>query len=124
ERRPEELEQAGERDLGLRFDPAGAQDAHALRPPGGVLEQRRLSDPGLADEDEHAASAGARIREDPFERLPLPIPTEQHSPILPDATAPRHAQDQVGPRTRPLARGPSLGDNRPRRPRWQPSQNP
>ena len=50
--------------------------------PARVLEQRRLADPRLADEREHAAAAVPRLGQEPVERQPLLLPAEQHPPIL------------------------------------------
>ena len=49
---------------------------------GRVLEQRRLPDPGLADEREHAAAAVPRLRKQAVDRQPLLVAAEQHAPIL------------------------------------------
>ena len=50
----------GELDLGLNApDP---DDPTSRRPPGDVVQQRRLADPGLAAQDQHLASTRARFR--------------------------------------------------------------
>ena len=78
QRRPQQLEQSGERNLGLGLDPARAQDAH----PGGagsrVVEQRRLPDPRLPHQRKRRAGARARALERPLDRLALPVTTDQH----------------------------------------------
>src|SRR4051794_33482380 len=79
EGRPQQLEQAGERDVRLRLDPARAQDAQVGRALDGGVEQRRLPDPRLADEHQHAARPHARAGDEPGELLELPVATEQHA---------------------------------------------
>ena len=56
EERAEELEQTGELKLGFGFDPECAGHRHPFGALDGVLEQRRLSDPGLAANDESGAA--------------------------------------------------------------------
>ena len=56
QRRAQQLGEPGERNLGLRLDPARAQHPHPVGLRRRVLEQRRLADAGLADEREHAAA--------------------------------------------------------------------
>jgi hypothetical protein len=94
QRRPEQLVQPGERDLRLRRDPAGTQQAHPRRPRRRVLEQRGLADPRLADERQHAAASLARVSEQALQRVLLRVATEEHTSILgpgpggaPEATA-------------------------------------
>ena len=64
ERRTHQLQEHAERDLALRLETGRAQDPHLGEPRHGVLEQRGLADPRLADESEHAArpQAGSRPR--------------------------------------------------------------
>ena len=78
QRRAQQLEQAGERDVSLGLHPAGPEHVHAGRLLLGVGEQRRLADPGLPHDGEHAAAARAGIVEQPDERLLLVITAEQH----------------------------------------------
>ena len=56
EDRPHELVQCSEGELGLGLDPHGAQYPHPGRMLEGVTEQRRLAEPGLAPDDQRAAS--------------------------------------------------------------------
>ncbi len=80
EQRPEQLAQAREGDVGLGLHPARAQDRHA----GGdrlrarVLEQRGLADPGLADEEQRAAPAGAGVAQQPVDPGPLLVAADEH----------------------------------------------
>ncbi len=80
--RPEQLGQPTERHvpLGLR---AGRPQQ---RCPGGdrgrVLQQRRLADPGLAGEHEHAAAAEPGAGDDRVDGLPLGVPPDEHRPSV------------------------------------------
>ncbi len=80
--RAKELEQRPERDLRLRLDPARAQQPHPGRALGGVVQQRRLADPGVAAERQHGAGARSRPLESKLDVPLLLEPTEQHSAIL------------------------------------------
>ena len=53
-------EQRGERQLGLRLDPARPQHAHAVGAVGGVAQQRRLAHPCLAVDEQRGAAPLAR----------------------------------------------------------------
>ena len=87
ERRPQQLEQRPERDLGLGLDAAGTQDLHVPGLSGGVVEEHRLADPRLADEGKRGAQARARPDERVIDGSPLFLAPQQHGPILgPDET--------------------------------------
>lgn len=59
ERPSQELVERCERQLRLGLDAAGGENVHALGPLAGVVEEGRLSDPGLAAQHERAATRGA-----------------------------------------------------------------
>src|SRR5207302_873838 len=73
ERGAQELEQTGERDVRLRVDPPSPEHPKPRRLLFRVFEERRLADPGLADEREDGTTAGARGRQDAVELLPLAL---------------------------------------------------
>ena len=116
EQRPEQLAQARERDVRLGLHPARAQDRHAgaLRPGARVLEQRGLADPGLADEQQRAAPAGAGVAQQPVDPGPLLVAADEHHRCNVLRAAFRATSGSV-----PGAAGP---DRRPRaaRRRWRP----
>ena len=60
EDRPQQLVQAGVRDLRLGLDAAPAEHAHARRQAARLLEQRRLADTRLPAEDEDGAAGFPR----------------------------------------------------------------
>ena len=78
ERRPQQLEQAGEGDVSLRLHPPRPQHIHAGRLLLRVGEQRGLADPGLPDDGQYATVAGPSVLEQPDERQLLLIAAEQH----------------------------------------------
>ena len=82
ERRPQQRVQAGERDLRLGLDPARPQHEHALRALDGVLEQRRLADPGRAGEHERLARAQPRGGQQLLDAGELGVSPDQHGAIL------------------------------------------
>ena len=91
ERRAQQLEQAGERDVRLGLHSPGAQHLHALRLLLGVGEQRGLADPGLADDGQDAAVAGASLLKHSRERQLLPIAAKQHVSECTEAPVRSHA---------------------------------
>jgi hypothetical protein len=104
QRRPQELEQAGERDLSLRLHPAGPEHAQAGRLLPGVGEQGRLADPDLPDDGEDPAAARAGLVEQTDERLLLPVPADQHEPSVRSYPVRSHAP-QVRTRCLPRSEG-------------------
>ena len=82
ERRAQQLQQRPERDLPLRLEAGRTQHPHLVESVDGVVEQRGLSDPGLAGESEHAARSQAGRGHEPVDRLLLGLPTHQHAPSL------------------------------------------
>ena len=60
------------------LDPAGLQDGEPIRRGACLLQERRLADPRLADHREDRAHPGPCVREQPVERLPLPLAPEEH----------------------------------------------
>ena len=82
QRGPQQRVQAGERDLGLRLDPARPQHGHLARVLDGVLEQRRLPDAGLARDHEHLARAEPGGREQLLDASQLLAAADHHVAIL------------------------------------------
>src|SRR5580692_3808501 len=82
QRRTEQLVETGEWKLHLGFDASGAQESET----GGFLlsigEDRRLPNPGLADEREHRTSARADGGQQAVDRSTLSLAPEQHAPIV------------------------------------------
>lgn len=78
----QQLGEPSKRDLGLRLDPAGAQDPHPAGVPGGVIEQRGLADPRFADERQHTTAAVSRLTEQAAKREPLLVAAQQHGRSL------------------------------------------
>jgi hypothetical protein len=70
----------GERRFGLH--PDRAEHAHAHSPLGGIGQQRRLADPGLAAHHQNATLAGAGGRQQPTDRGPLARSPVQHAGIV------------------------------------------
>ena len=64
QRRPENVAEPREGELGLGLDSARLDDRRARRPLARMREQRRLPDTGLAAHDEGAASSRERLRDD------------------------------------------------------------
>jgi len=107
QRRPHELEQAGERDLSLRLHPAGPEHAHADRLLLGVGEQRRLADTGLPGKGQHTAAARARIVKQTGECLLLLVAAEQHVSDPTDPPGTKLCPPRCGLGACPEAREPS-----------------
>ena len=82
QRRAQQLEQRGEREPGLRLDPAGAQHRHPAGALGGVLEQRRLTDSGRTAQSQHNAAGGRSRRECLLDGSLLRPPADKHGVIL------------------------------------------
>ena len=82
QRGPQQRVQAGERDLGLGLDPARSEHGHLARVLDGVLEQRRLPDPGLARDHEHLARAEPGGREQLLDASQLLAAPDHHVAIL------------------------------------------
>jgi hypothetical protein len=73
-----QLVEAGERELHLRFHPDRASDATALGAVGRIVQQRRLSDPRLSAEHDHAALSGMHRLQQPLEGRTLRTTASQH----------------------------------------------
>ncbi len=82
QRRAQQLEQRGEREPGLRLDPAGAQHRHPAGALGGVVEQRGLADSGRAGQRQHDAAGGRGRRECLLDGCLLRPPADKHGLIL------------------------------------------
>ena len=82
EQRPGELEQPGELDLGLGLDSGRGHDGHRLGEVDGVPQERRLTDPCLAANQERAAPAVARIGEQALDPLALRASPDEHRSML------------------------------------------
>ena len=67
EHRRAQLVQPRVRQLHLRLDARDAGDPESGRLVGGVAQQRRLADPGLAADDEHRALPAAHVLEQPVQ---------------------------------------------------------
>jgi hypothetical protein len=82
--RAQQQEQRRVRELGLGLDPAAAQHRRAGLDggPGGVVEQCRLADPGLAAQHQRAAASGPGAGEQPVEELDLGPASQQHDRTL------------------------------------------
>ena len=77
ENRRAELMDPCERQLHLRFSARDMHHAESRRPIGGVAEQRRLSDAGLASNDEEGALTPAHVCQEPVEGFALAAPAKQ-----------------------------------------------
>jgi hypothetical protein len=73
-----QLIQRRERELHLGLDAHRAQQREVRRRFDRVLEQRRLPDPRLPPQDQHAAPAAPCFVEQPVQRRQLVSPTTQH----------------------------------------------
>jgi hypothetical protein len=80
EERPRELEESRELELGLVLDPESPNDGHPFGPLGGVLEQCRLADSGLASNDERAATPPPSAPEQFVDARAVGLPTDEHVP--------------------------------------------
>jgi hypothetical protein len=75
--RETQLVQRGVRDLRLRFHARHGNDVQALRRAGGVFQQGRLADPGLApDHEDRTPPAAGRLRQ-PVQQRALIVPADQ-----------------------------------------------
>ena len=74
----EELVQRGERELGLRFDAAGAQHPHPRGLRDRVPEQSRLADAGLAPDHQRAAARGPGVCDQALDSGRLGLSAEKH----------------------------------------------
>ena len=82
QRRSHELMQPGERQLGLRLDPARRQHLHVARPLPRILQQRRLAHARLAPQDQRAAARRPRRFDERSHAGALDITPVEHEPIL------------------------------------------
>jgi hypothetical protein len=82
EQRPEQIGQAGERQLGLGLDPLGPEQPHAGGPLHGVAEQRGLADAGLPANHQRAALAVPCRLKEVVDPGAFPTPPHEHGPIL------------------------------------------
>ena len=109
EERPEQLEQPRELKLCLGFDAERAHHGHALGLLDGVLEQRRLADPGLSADDECVAAPAPGALEQLVDEGALVLaadeqdPSEARPPARGTATAISrdHHRHEVGAVLRP-----------------------
>jgi hypothetical protein len=72
--------ETGERQLRLGLHAGDAGDATAGRRLDGIVEERRLADPRLAAEHQHAAPPLVDGREQPVESVALPAAVAQSLP--------------------------------------------
>ena len=70
--------QAGERELVLGFDPGAAKDGHVPGAVGGVAEQGRLPDPGLAVQHEDGAPPAPGATQQVIQDTLLSLAPQQH----------------------------------------------
>jgi hypothetical protein len=98
QQRHAQLMQPREREVHLRLHPGRA---HHPEPRGGaarVLQQRGLTDAGLAAHHQHAATPGPRPREQLLDRRTLGTPPQQHSVVRRRAPAGvRHLSSRPSP---------------------------
>ena len=85
----QELQEAGEGDLCLQLDSSCGENGHPIGPIYRVVEQSRLSDPRLADDDRGAARSPAGIGEELVDPRALLLTPEQHVSILGVCPSPR-----------------------------------
>ena len=79
---PDELMQAGERELGLRLDAASREDVRADREDASLVEERGLADARLAPDDECPAAGRAGGLEQPDDVLAFPPASAEHGAML------------------------------------------
>jgi hypothetical protein len=77
EERPQQLEEAGELQLGLGLDAERAHDRHPLRLLDGVFQQGCLADPGLTAHDEGAGATQPRSAEQRIDDVALALSTDE-----------------------------------------------
>jgi hypothetical protein len=82
--RPEQFGQIDEWKLGARLEAGRAQDCHSLCTRDGILEQRCLADPRIAQYEERTTASAPRLVEERLKRSALALPADQHCPILID----------------------------------------
>ena len=88
--RDQQLVQATELHADLRLDTGDAGSPQVGRGGDGVLEQRRLPDPGPSAQHQRAAEAAAHRVQDPVDRRPFGPAVEQHELLPPPViNAPR-----------------------------------
>ena len=80
--RLQELVKAGERDVRLELDAAGAEHPHRAGLLHGIPEQGRLPDPGLTAQQQGRAGPYPSVRQDSVYAEPLSVAAEQHRAIL------------------------------------------
>jgi hypothetical protein len=78
----EERVQPGERELDLGLHAPHAEHGGVPGRGGRVLEQRRLADPRLTPEHEHAAAPVARPGQQRIDPCTLRVAAQQHGPIV------------------------------------------
>jgi hypothetical protein len=81
--RDQQLVQAAELHADLRLDTGDAANPQVRCRGDGVLEQRRLPDPGPSAQHQRAAEAAAHGVQDPVDRGPFGLAVEQHELIPP-----------------------------------------
>ena len=82
EDRPQQLVQAGERQLGLGLDAGAGEHAHPVRARQRALQQRGLADPRVAAQHEHAAARVPGRVEQAVDRRALALSAQEHAPTL------------------------------------------
>ena len=77
QRRTKQLEQAGEGDVSLGFQPGRPEHAHVLEADQGILQEGGLAHAGLTRDHDSAADTQARSGQQPDDRLALAVPPEE-----------------------------------------------
>ena len=77
EQRPDHVSEAGERQLGLAFDPARRRHDEPVRPAARLRQQRGLAGARLADQG-HRTARGANLREQRSQRRQLRVAPDEH----------------------------------------------
>lgn len=80
EHRRAQLVQSGEGELHLGLDAPDLGDEASRGPLARVVQQGRLSHPGLAAQDQHRTSAGSDPLHQAIQCLALAVPTAQSGP--------------------------------------------
>ncbi len=78
EQRPQQLEQAGELELGLGLDAECPDDRHPLGAPDGIVEQRCLADPGFAAHEKRTAAPTPTLQQQLVDAGSGGFPTDEH----------------------------------------------
>ena len=118
-RRAHRQRERPERQVALGLGAGDPHDVHLLGPVGDVVQQRRLADPRLTDQEEHAAAAKPGPRDQPVEDPPFGIPPHEHVPSLGTRDTPwgrRHRTTREAPGCGARPAGPTVGIPTPRRP--------